>query len=78
MKIDGVPDDVTVMLQIGPAINGTALRDATGLVDFNDFLNQIEYANAEYTRGEHNPACDALEAAQQRAKDLENRLRLRR
>jgi predicted lipoprotein len=22
------------------------LRDATGLVDFNDFLNQIEYANA--------------------------------
>jgi len=35
-----------VMLQIGPAINGTALRDATGLVDFNDFLNQIEYANA--------------------------------
>ena len=46
LKIDGVPDDVTVMLQIGPAINGTALRDATGLVDFNDFLNQIEYANA--------------------------------
>ena len=46
VTIDGVPDDVTVMLQIGPAINGTALRDATGLVDFNDFLNQIEYANA--------------------------------
>jgi len=46
LKIDGVPDDVRVMLQVGPAINGTALRDATGLVDFNDFLNQIEYANA--------------------------------
>jgi predicted lipoprotein len=46
LTIDGVPDDVQVMLQIGPAINGTALRDATGLVDFNDFLNQIEYANA--------------------------------
>ena len=46
LTIDGVPDDVRVMLQIGPAINGTALRDATGLVDFNDFLNQIEYANA--------------------------------
>ena len=38
----------------------------------------VEYANAEYTRGEHNPACDALEAAQQRARDLENRLRQRR
>ncbi len=46
LTIDGVPDDVQVMIQIGPAINGTALRDATGLVDFNDFLNQIEYANA--------------------------------
>jgi predicted lipoprotein len=46
LEIEGLPDDVQVMLQIGPAINGTALRDATGLVDFNDFLNQIEYANA--------------------------------
>ena len=46
LTIEGLPDDVQVFLQIGPAINGTALRDATGLVDFNDFLNQIEYANA--------------------------------
>jgi len=46
LTIEGIPDDVRVMIQIGPAINGTALRDATGLVDFNDFLNQIEYANA--------------------------------
>ena len=46
LTIKGVPGDVQVMIQIGPAINGTALRDATGLVDFNDFLNQIEYANA--------------------------------
>ncbi len=35
----------------------------------------VDYANAEYTRGEHNPACDALEAAQHRARELENRLR---
>jgi predicted lipoprotein len=46
LTVEGLPDDVQVMIQIGPAINGTALRDATGLVDFNDFLNQIEYANA--------------------------------
>jgi hypothetical protein len=38
----------------------------------------VEYANTEYTRSEHNPACDALEDAQRRARDLENRLRLRR
>lgn len=46
LTIEGVPADVQVMLQIGPAINGTALRDATGLIGFGDFLNQIEYANA--------------------------------
>ena len=33
-------------MQVGPAINGTALRDASGLVDFNDFVNQVEYADA--------------------------------
>ncbi|MGW2093572.1 DUF2291 family protein [Promicromonospora sukumoe] len=46
VEVPGVPDGTEVMLQVGPAINGTALRDATGLIDFSDFLNQIEYANA--------------------------------
>jgi predicted lipoprotein len=46
VAIEGMPAGVQVMLQIGPAINGTALRDATGLIGFDDFLNQIEYANA--------------------------------
>ncbi|WP_105566590.1 DUF2291 family protein [Microbacterium halophytorum] len=43
VTVAGVPDDVTVQLQVGPAINGTALRDATGTVSFNDFTNQLEY-----------------------------------
>ena len=30
-------------MQIGPAINGTALRDVTGTVDFNEFTNQLEF-----------------------------------
>lgn len=46
LDVDGVPGDVTVSLQIGPAINGSALRDASGLFDFNDFLNQVDYAGA--------------------------------
>ena len=37
----------------------------------------VEFANAEYTRGEHNPACDALEDAQRRARELQDRLRQR-
>lgn len=43
VTVDGVPDDVTVQLQVGPAINGTALRDVTGTVSFNDFTNQLEF-----------------------------------
>lgn len=46
LTIDGLPEGVSVVVQIGPAINGTALRDATGLIGFGDFLNQMEYADA--------------------------------
>jgi len=31
-------------LQIGPAIRGTALRDSLDIVNFNEFKNQIEWA----------------------------------
>ena len=31
-------------MQIGPAMRGTALRDALDFVSFNDFNNQIDYA----------------------------------
>ena len=41
--VDGVPAEVTVQVQIGPAINGTALRDVTGTVSFNEFTNQLEF-----------------------------------
>jgi predicted lipoprotein len=34
----------TINLQVGPVVIGTALRDATGLVSFNQFTNQIDYA----------------------------------
>lgn len=44
--VPGVPDEITVRVQAGPAINGTDLRDATGEIGFGDFTNQIEYQNA--------------------------------
>jgi predicted lipoprotein len=34
-----------VSLQIGPLVRGTALRDATGVVSFNQFSNQLDYAD---------------------------------
>nr|WP_314840940.1 DUF2291 domain-containing protein [uncultured Microbacterium sp.] len=45
VTVAGVPAEVTVQLQVGPAINGTALRDVTGTVVFNDFTNQLEFQN---------------------------------
>jgi predicted lipoprotein len=46
VTVAGVPEGTTVQIQVGPAVSGTALRDATGEVDFNDFANQLEYQNA--------------------------------
>jgi predicted lipoprotein len=43
VTVDGLPEGVVVQVQIGPAINGTAIRDATGTVNFNDFTNQLEF-----------------------------------
>jgi predicted lipoprotein len=34
-----------VALQIGPVVRGTSLRDATGIVSFNQFSNQLDYAD---------------------------------
>ncbi len=38
---DGKAD---LRIQIGPALRGTALRDALDFVDFNSFTNQIDFA----------------------------------
>ncbi|NJP96971.1 DUF2291 domain-containing protein [Nonomuraea sp. FMUSA5-5] len=46
VTVEGVPPGTRVSLQIGPAINGTALRDAAGFITFGQFTNQVEYADA--------------------------------
>lgn len=46
VTVPGLPASSRVAVQVGPAVNGTVLRDATGLVSFNDFVNQVDYANA--------------------------------
>ena len=43
VTVDGLPAGVTIRVQMGPAINGTAIRDASGTVHFPQFTNQIEY-----------------------------------
>lgn len=46
VAVDGVPGDLLIRVQTGPAINGTDLRDATGKIEFGQFTNQIDYQNA--------------------------------
>lgn len=41
--VEGIPPETTVQVQVGPALNGTALRDVTGEISFNEFTNQLEY-----------------------------------
>lgn len=43
MDVDG-DGKADLRAQIGPAIRGTALRDALDFVDFNSFKNQIDFA----------------------------------
>lgn len=46
VEVDGLPKDLVIRFQTGPAINGTDLRDATGKITFGQFTNQIDYQNA--------------------------------
>lgn len=48
LLVDIAPFDgkADVSIQIGPVIRGSALRDATGIIRFNDFANQIAFADA--------------------------------
>jgi predicted lipoprotein len=41
--LDGRAD---VSIQIGPVLRGTSTRDATGIVQFTDFVNQLQFADA--------------------------------
>jgi predicted lipoprotein len=45
VKVPGAKG-VSVNLQVGPAINGTSLRDVAGFITFNQFINQNDYADA--------------------------------
>ncbi len=46
IQVEGLPDDMLIRVQTGPAITGTELRDATGEITFGEFTNQIEFQNA--------------------------------
>lgn len=46
ITVSGLPSGTKVGLQLGPAINGTDLRDVTGDITLNNFQNQIQLQDA--------------------------------
>ncbi len=46
LDVADMPEGQVMRVQVGPAVNGTALRDGAGGIAFGDFKNQIEYQNA--------------------------------
>ncbi len=37
--------NVSLVVQIGPVIRGTAIRDGVGFISFNEFVNQLQFAD---------------------------------
>lgn len=46
ITVPGLPPGIKVGVQLGPAINGTDLRDVTGDITLNNFQNQIQLQDA--------------------------------
>jgi predicted lipoprotein len=42
--IDGNPTEYTIRISIGPVLRGTAIRDSIKFIDFNHFVNQMDFA----------------------------------
>lgn len=73
LKLEGVPDEIHVRVQTGPAINGTDLRDAPGDIKFGQFKNQIEYqdAGSGINRAMKKAVLDAIDTANLTGKTVE-------
>ncbi|MEQ9943342.1 DUF2291 domain-containing protein [Pectobacterium aroidearum] len=50
----------TVTLQLGPIVKGNAIRDAAGFIRFEDFKNQVQFA--QLARALNNKAISSLSA----------------
>lgn len=73
LTVDGMPPEIRVRVQTGPAINGTDLRDAPGDIEFGAFKNQIEYqdAGSAINRAMKKAVLDAIDVAALPGKTIE-------
>jgi predicted lipoprotein len=40
----GLKKQPTILVQVGPVLLGTAIRDSVGFINYNQFTNQVQYA----------------------------------
>lgn len=73
LAVAGVPSEIRIRVQTGPAINGTDLRDAPGDIAFGGFKNQIEFQNAGsgINRAMKKAVLDPIDTAQLAGKTIE-------
>lgn len=73
LTVDGLPADIKLRIQTGPAINDTVLRDAPGTIEFGAFKNQIEYqdAGAAINRAMKKTVLDGIDTAALTGKVIE-------
>lgn len=44
LRVPNYKGKTAVLMQVGPVFRGTALRDAVGFIKFNEFVNQLQFA----------------------------------
>lgn len=73
LAVEGMPAEIKVRVQTGPAINGTDLRDAPGDIEFGAFKNQIEYqdAGSGLNRAMKAVVLDGIDTANLKGKTIE-------
>lgn len=73
LAVAGMPPEIRVRVQTGPAINGTDLRDAPGDIEFGAFKNQIEYQDvgSGINRAMKKVVLDAIDVASLPGKTIE-------
>ena len=45
INLPGYKGKTEVVMQVGPVFRGTAIRDAVGFIQFNQFVNQLQFAD---------------------------------
>ncbi len=52
LSVDDIPLDIVIELQVGPIFKGTAIRDNLECINFDDYVNQIEWGGVSHSLNE--------------------------